>query len=249
MRFKFTSIAVYTAFLTCFFLLIPGVATAVANVSILPATHEVLPEEEFSLQIHVRPHTPISGLQLDLMYDSSLVMISSVQEGDLFAGTGSSVMFRPGNYEKVDMISDIFSVLMKEGSVINDGIFCTVNAKAGPENGIGHFRIANLIISDEQGNALPSASFDSTIKITGTAGSVNENGKVANKDDQELNIVSPEKENAEHRFESIRDGTEETHTGEMEVAGFVSSEVTKIIMLLLTAIGFLGFAFFLDRKK
>jgi hypothetical protein len=243
-----TRIAVYTAFLTCFLLLSPGVAAAFAGVSIVPAAHEVLPGEEFSLQIHVRPHTPISGLQLDLMYDSSLVMISSIEEGDLFTGTGSPVMFRPGNYDTEDQISEIFSVIMKEGNAVNDGIFCNVNVKAGPESGICQFRIVNLIISDEQGNSLPSASSGSTIKITGTAGSANENRIVTDKDDKKLNVVSPERKNKEDGLASIRDDAEETYTGETEVA-FVNSEITKTIILLLTATGFLAIAYFIDRKK
>ena len=257
-------IATHIVLVASCLILLSSVTVAATSVSILPSTQTVSPGEEFSLEIYVKPDTPIASLQLSLNYDSSLVTINNIEEGDLFTTSGLPVMFRPGNYESDGTISEIFSVLMKEGNVANEGIFCTINLEAESDYGPCQLRITNLVLGDEQGKELPATTFDSIISITDSSGTfeeINDNKKDA--DENELNIIQAQDDNTESlnsEQDSINNENEEmvlastpdqaeSDIVEAKEPGFDNSKISNWITLILIAIAFFEIAYFLDRKK
>ncbi|MEZ5333791.1 MAG: hypothetical protein R2741_00370 [Methanolobus sp.] len=75
-------------------------------------------------------------------------------------------MFNPGiSNDSTGMVSGIYSSVIKGESVNDQGVFCTVNFKAGTNPGTSRIGISNLVIMDEQGNEIPSVISDSTINI------------------------------------------------------------------------------------
>ena len=76
-----------------------GMASAQSLVSISPSTQQVDEAQDFTISVYVEPDLPISGAAFDLQFDSSLVSVVSITEGDLFNQGGSSTFFNPGTID------------------------------------------------------------------------------------------------------------------------------------------------------
>jgi hypothetical protein len=58
-----------------------------STISVLPSSAVVAPGDTFSLDVNIDPATSLSGSQFDMHY-SSLASVDSLQEGELFSGSG-----------------------------------------------------------------------------------------------------------------------------------------------------------------
>ena len=76
-----------------------GIVSAQSLVSISPSTQQVDEAQDFTISVYVEPDLPISGAAFDLQFDSSLVSVVSITEGDLFNQGGSSTFFNPGTID------------------------------------------------------------------------------------------------------------------------------------------------------
>ncbi|WP_094228984.1 cohesin domain-containing protein [Methanolobus psychrotolerans] len=257
MRKSTVRIATFTAIIVLCLIFPSGITTAATSVSILPSSQAVEPEENFTLQVYIKPDTAIYGLQLDLTYDSSLVTINSIEEGDLFADSGSPIMFNPGKIdESAGTVSQIYSALIMGEGATNEGIFCTINLVAEPTEGICELRITNVVLGDNQGKELPATTLDSIISITDTVVTEEKNDK--NKDDEtELNIIPVQDDeqetqknvNGEQMFASTPDQAENSVADKTIGQGSNNSKTSNWINIIFIAIAFFGIAYFLDRKK
>lgn len=142
-------------------------AIAATGVSIIPSAHEVKAGDDFELDIYIKPDTPIYGLQFDLIYDSSLIAVNDIEEGNFFASSDSPVIFNLGTINKsTGTVSQIYSSLIIGEGVENEDIFCTVTLEAQSNNDSFQLRITNLVLGNNLEEELPATTFDSIITIT-----------------------------------------------------------------------------------
>jgi len=133
-----------------------GTTSADTQVSILPSTLQVDEGQSFTLTVHIEPDAPISGCQFNLHFDSSLVNVTSISEGDLLNQDGADTIFNPGTIDnsKITVIN-VFAVILGKSNVSTPGIFANINIVALNQSGICTFELFNVFISNSTGHALP----------------------------------------------------------------------------------------------
>jgi len=77
---------------------IPFQATAAGSavVSVSPTSQTVNSGTQFTVNIAVQPNNAIAGVQFNLSFNSALVTVVSVSEGNLLKQNGASTYFSPG---------------------------------------------------------------------------------------------------------------------------------------------------------
>lgn len=242
-------------------------ACAASSISILPSVETVVPGEEFTLDISVRPDTEIAALQLDIEYDASLLTIESIEEGDLFANTGSPVMFNPGTIDNTaGTVSQIYGTLIMGEGTSEEGNLCRIKLVAAEDTGSCNLRIKNVILGDTQGNELDVITFDSLVSISDET----ESSEQDEVDETELNIIkNPETETKPESEADINQNTdtevEEETTLQSTPEIIEENDAQKVVsapeaesdtantpnvsIVAIVAIAFLALAYILDRKR
>ncbi len=133
-----------------------GTTSADTQVNILPSTLQVDEGQSFTLSVYIEPDAPISGCQFNLHFDSSLVNVTSISEGDLLNQDGADTIFNPGTIDnsKITVIN-VFAVILGKSNVSTPGIFANINIVALNQSGICTFELFNVFISNSTGHALP----------------------------------------------------------------------------------------------
>jgi hypothetical protein len=173
-------------------LLMAGITPAFATttVCIFPSTPLVSQGESFSINVSIEPDTAIAGAQFNLQFNSSMVNVNSVMEGELFKQNGANTLFNPGTIDNVaGLVTHVWgNVLKPEGalkSVSTPGTFAIINITASntaagtsPLALIGISPIS-VLVSDLEGNAVPISVINGTAKVNlWLKGDLNGDGKV-----------------------------------------------------------------------
>ncbi len=135
---------------------IVGTTSADIQVSISPSTLQVDEGQGFTLSVYVEPDVPISGCQFNLHFDSSLVNVTSVSEGDLLNQDGANTIFDPGSIDNTQgTVINVFAVILGKSNVSTPGVFANISLVALNQSGICTFEMFNVVISNSTGHALP----------------------------------------------------------------------------------------------
>ncbi len=167
--FAFASIAI----------LLFGVFGSVANVAetafvVSPSAPSIPAGQSFSINIIIEPDRPIAGAQLNLKFNSSLIVVDSVEEGNLFKQNGSDTIFNPGNIDNTaGLVSHVWeNVLSTPGApknVSTPGVFAIVNVttyRAGVSNlSLIDLPPIGIMAADSSGNPVPANVTNATIEI------------------------------------------------------------------------------------
>ena len=151
-------------------------ASAATNVSVSPSTQTVSQGESFSINVSIEPDTAIAGAQCNLQFNSSLVQVNSVAEGELFKQKGANTVFIPGTIDNTSgVVTGIYGfILNTEGapkSISTPGTFAIIsltanNTAAGtsPLNltDIPHI---SVIVSSPEGTAVSIEVINGTVKV------------------------------------------------------------------------------------
>ena len=138
---------------------LPSTATAAeaTTVSISAPTAPLEAGEQFTVSIEVVPDTAIAGMQFDLIYDASLVAVSTVQEGDLLNQGGATSFFISGSIDnQAGKITGVSGAITTPGATVSTpGTFATVvfTARQASEN--CPLTLSNVIVGDREGKAVP----------------------------------------------------------------------------------------------
>ena len=146
------------------FVLLIGQATA-ANVHIISKT--VNPGETFDLIVSIEPNgTAISGGQLNLAFNNSIININSISEGNLFKQKGASTFFNSGIINNSSgTVVNIFGVIIGPNNVSNSGSFIIINATAVGSTGTSLISLYNVIICNPEGVAIPLNVVNGSVNI------------------------------------------------------------------------------------
>jgi len=136
-----------------FSLLLIGISASAAEtvVSVEPQTKMVRPNETFYLNITVDPDVPIAGVQCDIRFNSSVVIVNSVEEGDLLK-KGGDTYFSSGEIDnKNGTVKGIASAITTQGaSVMEKGTFVIINLTA-KSAGMTGINLSNVIVGNTTG--------------------------------------------------------------------------------------------------
>jgi hypothetical protein len=166
-RKKYLSLAMISLFLTvALFLPAPVFAQDATTVSVI-TPDQVTTGEQFTINVFVEPKTAISGLQLDLTFNPSLVTVESVKEGGLMSQNGATTYFRSGTIDNVaGTINGIAGVIFGPGETISTaGDFAMITLIAKSENGTCFLTLSNVIVADIYGNQLPAIIVNGQLRI------------------------------------------------------------------------------------
>jgi len=153
----------YLRILTIFLLLTLGLfphglasaqGTTVVSVS---GPEEVNLGEQFTVEILVEPETAIAGVQFDLAFDSSLVTVDSVAEGNLLSQGGATTYFSSGAVDNVaGTISGVAGAITTPGQTVSTaGTFAIVTLTAGTQGGISPLTLSGVVVGDINGQSVP----------------------------------------------------------------------------------------------
>ncbi len=156
--------------------------TAVASIAcaeetafiVSPSVPSVPSGQSFSINILIEPDRPIAGAQLNLKFNSSLIVVDSVEEGNFFKQNGSDTLFNGGNIDNTaGYISHVWgNILNTSGApknVSTPGVFAIINVTSY-RTGISNLSLVDLppigiMAADSSGNAVPVNITNTTIEI------------------------------------------------------------------------------------
>jgi hypothetical protein len=94
-----------------------GSASAATLFTISPATQHVDVGQNFTINVYIGPDVPISGGQFDLLFDSSLVQVTGISEGNLLNQDGASTIFNSGNINNSQgIVTDVYGAILGKRS-------------------------------------------------------------------------------------------------------------------------------------
>ena len=131
--------------------------------------------ESFSINILIEPDRPIAGAQLNLKFNSSLIVVNSVEEGNLFKQNGSKTIFNAGNIDNTaGTVSHIWgNILNTSGTpknVSTSGTFAVINLTPYYRAGVSNLSLIDvhpisIMVADSSGNPVPANITNATIEI------------------------------------------------------------------------------------
>lgn len=125
-----------------------------------------LPGKTFIVDLLVDPLTPITGTQLDFVFDSSMASANSVTEGDFLKQSGAYTIFSGGTINNsAGTVKHIYGFILGTSNVSTPGNFATVNLTAGNKTGIAEFSLSNVLISDSNSKSAPYNVTNATVLI------------------------------------------------------------------------------------
>jgi len=142
-----------------------------ANVALYPSNITVSQGETFSLNISIDPlGTAISGAQLNLIFNKSILNINSITEGNLFRQNGANTFFKSGVINNSSgTVKNIFCVIIGPNNISTSGTFVIVDFTAIGQSGATGIDLSNVIISNPGGKAVSFNIGNESININATS--------------------------------------------------------------------------------
>ncbi len=148
---------------------------AIINVTTSKDIVNVSENENFFINITVNPQEGnITAMQTNLIFNSTIIQINSVSEGNLFSQDEIITAFKEGTiYNDNNLILNIWTVITDAGKSINkEGIFVIINATASNviKNGLNvvNFSLSHVIIANQASESVPYNITNGSILVNGT---------------------------------------------------------------------------------
>ncbi|MDO8724849.1 MAG: putative Ig domain-containing protein [Candidatus Methanoperedens sp.] len=134
-------------------ILIIGQAYA-AEVVVIPSTQIITPGATFNINVSIDPQgTAIAGAQLNIAFNSSLIRVNSITEGNLFTQRGANTFFNDGTINNsTGTVINTFNAIIGRYNVTTLGNFIIINATVIGTYGTSGINLSNVKISDPNGN-------------------------------------------------------------------------------------------------
>jgi hypothetical protein len=138
-----------------------------ATIILSPSSKTVNQGQTFNLNVTIDPvGTAISGAQLNLAYNRSILTVNSITEGNLFKQNGASTFFNGGTINNSKgAVENIFGVMLGPYNVSTPGTFISVNLTVIGQSGSTGIDLSNVMVSDLEGAAVAFNSTNGTINI------------------------------------------------------------------------------------
>lgn len=151
-KYKRTRICLFAIIATL--LIFTFTASAATQVTLQPSSKVVNSGNPVTVDILVDPDTEIAGMQFDLKFDSSLMQVTGVTEGDLLKQSGAETFFNPGQKD-TGTLKNVYGCILGKGGVSTSGKFVTVTLSSTPGNKEkAQIYLQNVTVSNPEGNAV-----------------------------------------------------------------------------------------------
>ena len=140
------------------------------NVSVSTLAEAVDAGQQFTVTIDVAPGAAMAGMQFDLSFDPSVVVVDRVEEGNLLRQEGATTFFNTGKIDnQAGTITGVFGAITSSGeSVSSPGAFAVITMTARAERDSWNLALSNVIVGDMDGNAL-RVTFENSVSPSVTA--------------------------------------------------------------------------------
>jgi len=169
MKEKFRVTKLMTVFLILTMALVPfGVVSAQGDTIVRVSEPGVIdPGEQFTVDIIVEPEVAIAGVQFNLSFDSSLVTVDDVAEGNLLSQNGATTYFTAGTIDNVaGTVRAVAGAITTPGQVVSaPGTFATITLTAGTQGGTSPLTLSNVVVGDINGESVPLSVVSGQVQI------------------------------------------------------------------------------------
>ncbi|NQT71780.1 MAG: hypothetical protein HQ553_03295 [Chloroflexi bacterium] len=167
LRIVFIGIAILLMGITGLSLPSTGSSAETATIDVSVSTDTVGGGETFTVDIMVTPNNSIAGAQFDLSFDSSLVTVDSVEEGNLLSRDGASTYFNSGNTDnQAGSITGVAGAIITPGETVSTaGTLATITMTAKTSDGTSAFVLSNVVIGSAQGQSIQSTINNGEITV------------------------------------------------------------------------------------
>jgi len=122
--------------------------------------------QDFNINISVDPvDNPITAIQFNLLFNSSLIEVRNIKEGFLLKQKGANTIFNSGTLNnKMGTVVNVWGLIITPGaSITAQGIIAglTLNAK---EAGSSKIILTNVIISNPENQAVQTVILDASVR-------------------------------------------------------------------------------------
>ncbi len=157
----------------------------------MPASQSVEEGQNFVVSVYLDPDHPVAGVQFDLSYDSELVRVVQVSEGELLRQEGALVWFNPGEIKSSNgEINSVYGLILDKTSVTGPESFAMVQMTAGNTSGTSSLSLSNVVVSDTQGQIIPTDIVDGSITIGFDSSSKSTTSNTNDSETGEISITS-----------------------------------------------------------
>jgi hypothetical protein len=131
-------------------------AAGAAVVSVSAPAQPVSPGAQFTVSINVQPNNSIAGVQFNLSFNPSLVLVNSVAEGNLLKQNGASSYFNPGQINNTaGTLTGVSSVIISPGQTVSTtGTLAVITLTARTIKGNCSLDLSNVVVGDINGSGL-----------------------------------------------------------------------------------------------
>lgn len=147
-------------------ILIIGQAYA-AEVVVIPSTQIITPGTNFNMNVSIDPRgTAIAGAQLNIAFNSSLIRVNNITEGNLFTQGGADTFFNDGTINNsAGTVINTFNTIIRRYNVTTQGNFIIINATVIGTSGTSGINLSNVKISDPNGNPVAFNVTNGSIRL------------------------------------------------------------------------------------
>ena len=136
------------------------------TVSISTGDYSVHRNRNFTVNISLDPTVPIQGLQSDLSFDSTLVSVVSVTEGNLLTQGGASTYFSQGDIDNAKgTITGMSGIILEGGPVSTPGIFATIQMTSKNDAGTSSLSLSNVKTTNIESKSEPTLVNDGRVTV------------------------------------------------------------------------------------
>ena len=137
-----------------------------ATIIYLNIPHNVSSGQTFDVFVAIDPEgATISGAQLNLTFNKSILSVNSIKEGNLFRQTGSDSFFYGGRINNsTGNVVNIFGVGFGKTETKTAGVFFKINVTA-TGSGISHINLSDVKISDPAASLVNVSIVNGSIEI------------------------------------------------------------------------------------
>jgi len=119
----------------------------------------------FQVDVVVSPLVPIAGAQFNLSFNSNLVSVNSIVEGNLFKQNGAQTYFMTGNIDNVaGTVKNVACSIIGNNSVNTQGVLATIYFTA-KSTGDCPLVLSNVIVANQQAQSVNTTINNSEVLI------------------------------------------------------------------------------------
>ena len=172
-------------------ILIAGLMTylpGMTEVTLNPVNQTVIIGDPFSIYLNVTPAENIAGMQTDMVYNSSIILLTNISEGNLLIvpSKNTSWFALYGINNTAGLVKNIVGVIIGNYSTNKAGTFIKISG-FGTGRGKSNINMTNVKLSTPRGTAVTFSTANATVIVVAPPWDINEDDVI---DSMDLNIVA-----------------------------------------------------------